>query len=284
MTSFEGKVAVVTGGGSGIGRALALALGRAGARVVVADVDETGAAETVRLVAAAGAEGLAAPTDVADRRQVDALADRVFERYGATHVLCNNAGVVVHGGLQSATWQDWEWVLGVNLWGVIHGLLAFVPRMIAGGEGGHVVNTASMAGLIASQGLGVYNTTKYAVVGLSETLAKDLRPHGIGVTVVCPMGVDDAHPRGRAQPADSPAERPGCSGGERGDADRAHARPRGRRGADARGCAGRRAVRDHARRGARAAAPALPAPGGRNPTALASLTPTRATAILSAEP
>src|SRR5262249_28450998 len=83
----------------------------------------------------------------------------------------------------------WQWVVGVNLWGVIHGVLAFVPRMIAGGEGGHVVNTASMAGLIASQSLGVYNTTKYAVVGLSETLAKDLRPHGIGVTVVCPMGV-----------------------------------------------------------------------------------------------
>src|SRR5262249_14419336 len=132
---------------------------------------------------------LVARTDVADRRQVEALADRVFDRFGATHFLFNNAGVVVHGGLESATWEDWQWVVGVNLWGVIHGVLAFVPRMIAGGEGGHVVNTASMAGLIASQSLGVYNTTKYAVVGLSETLAKDLRPHGIGVTVVCPMGV-----------------------------------------------------------------------------------------------
>jgi NAD(P)-dependent dehydrogenase (short-subunit alcohol dehydrogenase family) len=189
MTSFDGKVAVVTGGGSGIGRALALALAREGARVVVADVDQAAAEETVRRAGAAGAEGMAVRTDVAKREEVSALADRVFDRYGRAHVLCNNAGVVVHGGLESATWQDWEWVMGVNLWGVVHGLLAFLPRMIAGGQGGHVVNTASMAGLIASQGLGVYNTTKYAVVGLSETLAKDLRPHGIGVTVVCPMGV-----------------------------------------------------------------------------------------------
>jgi NAD(P)-dependent dehydrogenase (short-subunit alcohol dehydrogenase family) len=189
MTSFEGKVAVVTGGGSGIGRALTLALGREGARVVVADIDEADAGETVRQVAATGAEALAVRTDVAVRRDVDALADRVFDRYGATHVLCNNAGVVLHGGLESATWEDWQWVVSVNLWGVIHGLLAFLPRMIAGSQGGHVVNTASMAGLIASQGLGVYNTTKYAVVGLSETLAKDLRAHQIGVTVVCPMGV-----------------------------------------------------------------------------------------------
>jgi len=189
VTAFARKVAVVTGGGSGIGRALALALAREGARIVVADVDEDDAAETARLVSAEGAEGLAVRTDVADRRQVESLADRVFDRYGATHLLFNNAGVVVHGALESATWQDWQWVLGVNLWGVIHGLLAFLPRMIASGEGGHVVNTASMAGLIASQGLGVYNTAKYAVVGLSETLAKDLRPHRIGVTVVCPMGV-----------------------------------------------------------------------------------------------
>ncbi|HEY7142262.1 MAG TPA: SDR family NAD(P)-dependent oxidoreductase [Methylomirabilota bacterium] len=188
-TALAGKVAVVTGGGSGIGRALSLALAREGARIVVADVAEADAAETVRQVAAAGAQGLAVRADVADRRQVEALADRVFDRYGATHILCNNAGVVVHGGLETATWEDWQWVVGVNLWGVVHGLLAFVPRMIASGAGGHVVNTASMAGLIASQGLGVYNTTKYAVVGLSETLAKDLRPHGIGVTVVCPMGV-----------------------------------------------------------------------------------------------
>ena len=107
-------------------------------------------------------------------------------------MLCNNAGVALRGGLETATHRDWEWVIGVNLWGVIHGVEAFAPRMIKRGEPGHIVNTASMAGLIASQGLGVYNTTKYAVVGLSETLQKDLRPYNIGVSVLCPMGVSTA--------------------------------------------------------------------------------------------
>lgn len=187
--SFDGRVAVVTGAASGIGRALAVALAVERARVVVADVDEAGLVETARAVAARGAQGLVVRTDVADRGSVQALAERAFGHFGAVHVLCNNAGVVVHGPLETATHADWQWVLGVNLWGVIHGLGAFLPRMIAQRQGGHVLNTASMAGLVASQGLGVYNTTKYAVVGLSETLAKDLRPHGIGVTVLCPMGV-----------------------------------------------------------------------------------------------
>ncbi|MBI2466449.1 MAG: SDR family NAD(P)-dependent oxidoreductase [Candidatus Rokubacteria bacterium] len=189
MTSFEGRVAVVTGGASGIGRALALAFAREGARVVVADVDEPEAAAAARAIEAGGGEALAVRTDVSDRAQVVALADRAFARFGAVHVLCNNAGVVVHGGLEAATHHDWAWLIGVNLWGVIHGLEAFLPRMIAQGQGGHVLNTASMAGLVASQALGVYNATKYAVVGLSETLAKDLRPYGIGVSVLCPMGV-----------------------------------------------------------------------------------------------
>jgi NAD(P)-dependent dehydrogenase (short-subunit alcohol dehydrogenase family) len=126
---------------------------------------------------------------VTDRGQVEALAERAWAAWGRVHILCNNAGVALWGGLERATYQDWQWVLGVNLWGVIHGLGAFLPRMIAQREGGHVLNTASMAGLIASQGLGIYNTSKYAVVGLSETLAKDLRPYGIGVSVLCPMGV-----------------------------------------------------------------------------------------------
>jgi len=134
-------------------------------------------------------DAIAVRTDVTQRSQVLALADRAFSEFGAVHVLCNNAGVAVWGGLERATHQDWEWVLGVNLWGVIHGIEAFVPRMVAQGQEGHVVNTASMAGLVATQGLGVYNTSKYAVVGLSETLVKDLRPYRIGVSVLCPMGV-----------------------------------------------------------------------------------------------
>jgi len=182
-------VAVVTGGASGIGRALAEGLAAEGAAVVVADVDEAGLPETVKRIEARGGRALAVRTDVSDRAQVQALADRAFSALGRVHVLCNNAGVAIWGGLETATHRDWAWTLGVNLWGVIHGLEAFLPRMIAQRDGGHVVNTASMAGLIASQGLGVYNTSKYAVVGLSETLAKDLRPYGIGVSVLCPMGV-----------------------------------------------------------------------------------------------
>jgi NAD(P)-dependent dehydrogenase (short-subunit alcohol dehydrogenase family) len=200
IRSFVDRTAVVTGGGSGIGRALAVALAREGARVVIGDRDEAAMGEVVGAIRARGGEAVGVATDVSELGSVQALAERAFAAFGRVHVLCNNAGVAVWGGLESATHRDWQWVLGVNLWGVIHGLEAFVPRMIAQREGGHVLNTASMAGLIASQGLGVYNTSKYAVVGLSETLAKDLRPYDIGVSVLCPMGVDtriDASERSR---------------------------------------------------------------------------------------
>jgi NAD(P)-dependent dehydrogenase (short-subunit alcohol dehydrogenase family) len=157
---------------------------------VLGDVDQAGMDDVVAAIRAKGGEALAVRTDVSDLGQVQRLADSAFATFGTVHVLCNNAGVAVWGGLERATHRDWQWVLGINLWGVIHGVEAFVPRMIAQGEGGHILNTASMAGLIASQGLGVYNTSKYAVVGLSETLAKDLRSYRIGVSVLCPMGVD----------------------------------------------------------------------------------------------
>jgi NAD(P)-dependent dehydrogenase (short-subunit alcohol dehydrogenase family) len=187
---LRGKTSVVTGGASGIGRALALRFAREGANVVVADLD-TAAMEAVAAEARGlGVKALTMRTDVSELTQVEALAARAFETFGAVHVLCNNAGVAAWGGLESASHRDWQWVLGVNLWGVIHGVEAFVPRMITRGEPAHIVNTASMAGLVASKGLGVYNTSKYAVVGLSETLAKDLKPYRIGVSVLCPMGVE----------------------------------------------------------------------------------------------
>ena len=213
METLQDRVAVVTGGASGIGRALCLALARGGAHVAVADLDEAGMAETAAQVQAAGRRAVTVRTDVSRRADVQALADTAFAQLGGVHVLCNNAGVALWGGLEAATHGDWEWAIGVNLWGVVHGVEVFVPRMIAQKQGGHVVNTASMAGLIASQGLGVYNTTKYAVVGLSETLQKDLRPYGIGVSVLCPMGVATAirrsdrnrpaHLRSEAGPAGS---------------------------------------------------------------------------------
>jgi NAD(P)-dependent dehydrogenase (short-subunit alcohol dehydrogenase family) len=213
LTSLKDRTAVVTGGASGIGRALALLLAREGANVVVADLDEAGMAETVAGVSQAGRRGLAVKTDVSQLADVQALANRAFGEFGAVHVVCNNAGVALWGGLESVTRKDWEWAMGVNLWGVIHGVEAFVPRMVAGKQPGHVVNTASMAGLIASQGLGIYNTTKYAVVGLSETLQKDLRGYDIGVSVLCPMGVHtQIRQSDRNHPADlrnAPTERDG---------------------------------------------------------------------------
>jgi NAD(P)-dependent dehydrogenase (short-subunit alcohol dehydrogenase family) len=184
MTDLQGRVAVVTGGASGIGRAMAERFARERAKVVVADIDEAGLATTVDSIKARGGEALGVRTDVTDLASVQALATAAFKAFGAVNVLCNNAGVALWGGLESATHRDWQWVLGV-----IHGIEAFVPRMIASKEPGHIVNTASMAGLVATRGLGVYNTSKYAVVGLSETLAKDLRPYHIGVSVLCPMGV-----------------------------------------------------------------------------------------------
>ena len=186
---LRGKAAVVTGGASGIGRALAIRFAREGANVVVADLDAAGMESVAAEARGLGVKALTVRTDVSELPQVEALATRAFEAFGSVHLLCNNAGVAAWGGLESASHRDWQWVLGVNLWGVIHGVEAFVPRMIARGEPGHIVNTASMAGLVASKGLGVYNTSKYAVVGLSETLAKDLKPYRIGVSVLCPMGV-----------------------------------------------------------------------------------------------
>ena len=202
----------MTGGASGIGRAMAELFARERARVVVADVDARALVAVVESIRARGGEALGIRTDVTSLASVEALAESAYKAFGKVNVLCNNAGVALWGGLESATHRDWQWVLGVNLWGVIHGVEAFVPRMIASKEPGHIVNTASMAGLVATRGLGVYNTSKYAVVGLSETLAKDLRPYRIGVSVLCPMGVaTQISESARNRPAELANEAPSAS-------------------------------------------------------------------------
>lgn len=200
MDDFNGKVAVITGGASGIGFATAHALAKEGMRIVIADIEQAALDRAVARLEAAGAEVLGVRTDVSVLSDVQQLADRTWERFGGCHLLFNNAGVAVGGPIPAMSHQDWEWSIRVNLWGPIHGVEVFVPRMIDQDEGGHIVNTASFAGLVANDGLGVYCVTKYGVVALTECLYRDLRPHGIGASVLCPMRVEtniDASARNR---------------------------------------------------------------------------------------
>jgi NAD(P)-dependent dehydrogenase (short-subunit alcohol dehydrogenase family) len=193
---LEGKLALVTGAGSGIGKATALALADRGARVIATDIDEARVAE---MKAALGTRcALAARTDVSKRDEVRQLADRVHAELGPLDVLVNNAGVGHSGGILDTKIEDWDWVIGVNLWGVIHGCHFFVPKMVEARRGGHVANVASAFGLFAGPGVAPYCTTKFAVVGLSESLRAELRPHGIGVSAICPGLINtDIISRGR---------------------------------------------------------------------------------------
>lgn len=191
MRDLKGKVAVVTGGASGIGRAMAERFAREGMKIVLADVEEKPLAAARDAFASKGVEVIAVLTDVSKWDAVDALARRTFEAFGGAHVVCNNAGIGVGGMTWELSQADWEWVLGVNLWGVIHGIRAFVPRMIAQGEG-HVVNTASIAGLLSAPGMGPYCASKHGVVAISECLHHDLTLAAGGkvkVSVVCPAWV-----------------------------------------------------------------------------------------------
>ena len=188
MKELGGKVAVVTGAASGIGFAMSDQFTADGMKVVMADVEEGPLDDAAGRLASRGADVLPVPTDVRDLKAIEALADAAFERYGAVHVVCNNAGVA---GSSRPPWElsqgEWEWVMGVNLWGAIHGTRTFVPRMIEQGEG-HIVNTASVAGLITGA-LSAYSVTKHAVVALSEATYHALRMNGhdqIGVSVLCP--------------------------------------------------------------------------------------------------
>lgn len=192
LTELDGRVAVITGAASGIGRALAQRCADKGMRVVATDVEREALDETVALARKNGGEAIGVVTDVRDGESVEALAVAAYAAYGAVHLLCNNAGVFQAGVLWERTVADWEWVLGVNLWGIIHGIRSFVPRMIAGGEPGHVVNTSSLAGIVSNGYSGPYTTSKFAALGLSECLAHDLRSAGvrIGASVLVPGSVN----------------------------------------------------------------------------------------------
>ncbi len=186
MQDLEGKVAVITGGGSGIGRGMALAFGEAGMKIVVAEIDAKAAEAMVVELAEKGVEAVAEHVDVIDRESVRALADRVYDRFGAVHVLCNNAGVTTWGTLDSIPEIDFDWVMKVNLDGVLNGLLVFVPRMAQQAGEKHVVNTASTAALGGMASLGHYVASKHAVLGISETLALEGEAYGLGCSVLCP--------------------------------------------------------------------------------------------------
>ncbi len=209
MELAPGKVAVVTGAASGIGLALAQRFARAGMDVVLADVDEAALAAAASQVAAAGVAALAVPTDVSDEHSVDALAEQARARFGRVHVVCNNAGVMSPADPWTGPLTTWEWVMGVNMWGVLHGVRAFLPGLLEQGEG-HIVNTASIAGLLPGFSAS-YDASKHAVVALSEDLYTYTANLGgaVGVSVLCPgwvrTGIMDA---GRHWP-DRLGEQPG---------------------------------------------------------------------------
>lgn len=190
MKNFKGKVAVVTGGASGIGRGMAERFGAEGMKVVLADIEEQALRKTEAELREKGIDVLAVLTDVSKAADIERLAQQTLDGFGGVHILCNNAGVAgTLGPMISDTLKDWEWVMGVNLWGVIHGVRVFLPIMLKQGEEGHIVNTASLAGLMA--GRGIYGVTKQAVVALSESLYNELQlaEAKIGISVLCPAWV-----------------------------------------------------------------------------------------------
>ena len=191
MKEFSGKVAVVTGGASGIGLALARRFARDGMKLVLADVEAEPLEAAAKALEGEGAEVLAQRCDVSDAEAMDALAAAALDRFGAVHVVCNNAGVGAGGPMWELTTEDWEFAIRPNLWGVIHGIRVFAKHLVDQNEG-HIVNTASMAGLVSVPGMGPYNVTKHAVVTLSETLFHELEAaqSQVGVSVLCPGHVN----------------------------------------------------------------------------------------------
>jgi len=186
MRELAGKTAFVTGGASGIGLALGTAFAQAGMKVMLADIETGAVAEAVKSLRDFAPDVRGVACDVADPISVERAANASYEAFGNVHVVCNNAGVAAAGGIDNISLDNWRWVLDVNLMGVLHGIRSFLPHIRAHGEGGHIVNTASMAGMNSGLGFSPYVASKFAVVGMSEGLATQLKPFGIGVTVLCP--------------------------------------------------------------------------------------------------
>lgn len=205
MKEFEGKGAVITGGGSGIGLGMARAFAEEGMNLVLADIEGPALEQARRQIADLGVEVSTYQIDVSARAEMNALADYASKKLGDIHILCNNAGVSQAGNLLDQVTDDhWDWMLGVNLHGVIYGLQAFLPLLKKHGQGGQIVNTASIGGLNVNPDYhyGPYSTTKFAIVGLSEALKYDMAPHNIGVSVLCPAAVATGiFESGRARPA-----------------------------------------------------------------------------------
>ncbi len=186
MRDLNGKTAFITGGGSGIGYGIAQCAVEAGMKVAIADVRADHLEQALGRLRAAGAQAHGMLVDVADAAAVERAAEDTVRAFGKVHLVCNNAGVSIFGPMDAATMDDWRWIMGVNVDGVINGIQSFIPRLKAHGEGGHIVNTASMAGLLVGPGMGLYSASKFAVVGLTTSLRYDLAPHGIGVSALCP--------------------------------------------------------------------------------------------------
>jgi NAD(P)-dependent dehydrogenase (short-subunit alcohol dehydrogenase family) len=189
MDTLEGKGAVITGGASGIGYATALELGRRKARVVIADIEAAALAGAVAQLKGEGIDAFGIECDVTSFDAVQSLAAESFDRLGAVHVVFNNAGVALGGPVAALSHDEWRWIVDVDLWGPIHGVEAFLPLLVEQNEGGHLLFTASFAGLVPNVGLGAYCVAKYGVVALAEVLHRELRGAGIGVSVLCPMRV-----------------------------------------------------------------------------------------------
>ncbi|MDE5451847.1 SDR family NAD(P)-dependent oxidoreductase [Bradyrhizobium sp. CSA112] len=189
MRDFAGKTAFVTGGAAGIGLALGRAFAQIGMKVMLADIETDALQAAVKSLQEISPDIRGTVCDVADAASVERAAQASFDAFGRVHVVCNNAGVAAGGGIDHISLDNWRWVIDVNLMGVLHGIKSFLPHIRAHGEGGHIVNTASMAGMETGLGFSPYVATKFAVVSMSEGLATQLKPHGIGVSVLCPSFV-----------------------------------------------------------------------------------------------